>query len=436
MSIREREDELVGVDGPHRRPGYTASVADAIVVGAGPAGAIAGLALARHDLEVLLLDRAAFPRPKPCGDCLSAAATQLLDRLGLLARVQDAGAAEIEAWQIVAPDGGVATGRFPDRPALALERRLLDATLLDAALEAGARFRRAHVAGLHRDASGRVRGVVTRTGDVIGARLVVGADGLRSVVARELGVILRPPRLRKISLTAHVPAPAATGGRGGAPPVRHGEMHVLDGGCIGFAPVGPHRYNLTLVVDQAHAEDLRKQGPEAFFRAWLRRVPSLRERLGDIAPGPLLASGPFDWPTRSSIADGAALVGDAAGYYDPFTGQGIYQAMAGAELLAEAVAPALVRGDGDMAIDRGLRAYATARKRLSRPARRVQRVVEGVVSRPRLANFVLGRLATARVAMDRLLEVTGDLRSPGSLISPAVVSSLILPRTRRVDDPQ
>ena len=393
--------------------------ATVLVVGAGPAGSITGLELARAGVDVLLLDRAEFPRSKPCGDCLSAAATELLDAVGLLHRVRDAGAAEIERWDIVAPDGTVASGAFPDRPALALERRVLDAVLLNAALEAGARLHRAHVTGLRRAGDGRVRGVETRAGALTG-RLVVGADGLRSVVARELDVYRRPPRLRKVSLTAHVPA-------NGSDPTRHGEMHVLAGGCLGVARAGPDRTNLSLVVTEDRAGELRDRGPQAFFQGWLRRVPAVHDRFGDTAPGSLLASGPFDWPTRTPVAHGAALVGDAAGYYDPFTGQGIYQAMAAARALAGAVAPALANEAADRDLDRALRRYARAKRRLTRPARRVQRLVEAVVSRPHLANPVLGRLRRAPRAMDRLIEVTGDLRAPGSLLSPAVLSSFLFP---------
>ncbi|MGK7313158.1 MAG: NAD(P)/FAD-dependent oxidoreductase [Candidatus Longimicrobiales bacterium M2_2A_002] len=408
---------------------------DVIVVGAGPGGSITALLLARRGLDVLLLDRAAFPRPKPCGDCMSAAATALLDRLGLLDRVREAGAAEIERWEIVAPGGQTATGAFSDRPALALERRVLDALLLDAAIEAGARFRQAHVVGLHRGPDGRVRGVRTRDEDTLSARLAVGADGLRSVVARELDVYRRAPRLRKVSLTAHVPAPDSAPGTTGPVDRRHGEMHVLDGGVLGIAPSGPDRYNLTLVVGDEHTDRLRQLGPEPFFRSWLERVPSARDRFGRHDIGPLLASGPFDWPTRSPVADGAALVGDAAGYYDPFTGQGIYQAMAAAERLVAAVGPALEAGAGPASLDPALTRYAADKARLTRPARRVQRLVEAVVSRPWLADLALGRLRDAGVAMDRLIEVTGDLRPPRSLLSPAVVSSLVRPPTRSTHDP-
>jgi 2-polyprenyl-6-methoxyphenol hydroxylase-like FAD-dependent oxidoreductase len=409
--------------------------ADVVVVGAGPAGAMTALLLARRGIPVTLLDRARFPRPKPCGDCLSAAATGLLRRLGLLDRVLDAGAASIGHWRIVALDGTSATGGFGETPALALERRRLDPVLLDAAIEAGAHFRTAQVTDiLVRD--DRVRGVAVRDGasdrSTVEAALVVGADGLRSTVARRLDLVRRKPTLRKVSLTAHLLA------RGDH--LEHGEMHLIPSGCLGYAPAGDGLINLTLVITTAAAADLREMGPAAFFREQVRHAPALDgaliEALDGLSDDDLLASGPFDLAVRTPVSRGAALVGDAAGYYDPFTGQGIYQAMAAAEQLVLAVGPTLESGRIDRAaLDLGLRRYARAKRRLTNPARRVQRGIEWVLSRPRLANRILARLATAPVAMDRLVAVTGALRRPASLLSPAVVSSFMIPRSGGPIDP-
>lgn len=423
----------------------------AIIVGAGPAGSVTALLLARRGIPVVLLDRAAFPRPKPCGDCLSAAATDLLRRIGLLDDVLAAGATALDHWRIIAPDGTPAVGRFGDALALSLERRKLDAVLLDAAIGAGARFHQAQVTDLV-VREGRVNGVrILDGGDErssLAAPLVIGADGLRSIVARRLGLVRRRARLRKVSLTAHLPAP-----RGARPDPEthggmHGEMHVMPDGCVGYAPAGQGVVNVTLVVTTDAARDLGSLGPVEFFRDRLRRVPGLRDRvepsLGALDQDAILASGPFDVPVRRPVGRGAALVGDAAGYYDPFTGQGIYQAMAAAELLTATVGPVLERAAGrapararhqDVSLcrdlDGALRQYVRDKWRLTAPARRVQRVVEAVLSRPWLANRILRRLAGAPGAMDRVVEVTGDLRPPASLLSPPVVSSFMIPRLRR-----
>lgn len=408
---------------------HTDADADVVIVGGGPAGAAAALLLAGAGRRVVIVERAAFPRAKPCGDCLSAAATGLLAELGLLDRVLRAGAARLRGWRIVAPAGHAGHGRFPDGTALALERRLLDALLLDAAVGAGAERVRGHVRDLTRMSRG-IDGVRlhdgTGPGREVRASLVVGADGLRSIVARRAGLIRRRPRLRKVSLTTH--------GTGRAGDSCHGEMHVLDGGCFGIAPAGAGRFNLTLVVEHDHAGSLPDLGPERFMEEWLDRAPAVRARLGDAAlDRPFLASGPFDWPSRAATAPGLALVGDAAGYYDPFTGQGVYQAIEGARLLAAALDGVPLR-DHD-ALDAALARYAAGLRRLTRPARRVQRVVEVALRRPRRADRVVRRLAAAPAVLDRLLEVTGDLRPPRALLSPRLLSSFLFPPARRSDDP-
>lgn len=435
---------------PRDTRAFVEASADAVVVGAGPAGSATALLLARQGLRVALVDRQAFPRDKPCGECLSAHAGRVLQRLGVLDAIEAARPARLHGWTIHAPGGSRFTGLFgDDGPALAMERRQLDATLLQAAQAAGARFVQGHVTDtLGSTTSGRAAGGVP-AGQLTGvagrhpdgrpfrlaARLVVGADGLRSVVARRLDLVRRPPRLRKVSLTTHVDAP------GLFPPGTRwlGEMHLADGACIGLAPVNDagHRVNLTLVVAARHAAGLRQAGPEQFVRDWVRRMPALRHRLrahlrgarnGEAPmplPGPFLASGPFDVPTRAVIADGVALVGDAAGYYDPFTGQGIYRALASAELLAEVAGRALRSGDTSA---RQLAPFARRLSRLVTPGRRLQHVIEWALARPRRADHVVRRLARATGVANTLVAVTGDARPVGALLAPGMLARFLFAR--------
>jgi flavin-dependent dehydrogenase len=236
----------------------------------------------------------------------------------------------------------------------------------------------------------------------IRARLVVGADGLRSVVSRRLGLLARRPRLRKLALTAHVR---------GWDPAAGGEVRVSGrAACVGIAPVGQGLANVTVVVphQQAHQVD---GDADAYFDAALAR-----EGLGGLVrEDAVLASGPFDWPVRAAVAEGALLVGDAAGYYDPFTGQGIYRALHGGELAAAGAHQALEQGDLSV---RGLDGYERARRRAFGPGERMQHLVEAFLSRPRLLGALARRCAAHPRLGDALVRVTGDVAVPGSLVGP------------------
>jgi menaquinone-9 beta-reductase len=372
---------------------------------------------------VLLLDRSRFPRPKPCGDCLSAGATAVLQRTGVLQDVLRLPHARLRGWRIVAPGGASFHGSFAAAggdSALAIERLHLDAALAAAAIGAGARFLGdVRVRDLLRDADGRVTGVRLRDA-ALRAPLVIGADGLRSVVASRLGAVRRPPRLRKVSLTLHVDAAIV------APDL--GEMHTGDGICAGVAPLraDASRCNLTVVADADRFGRDVAADPRAFVRHALATLPALDGRVDHrlLDDTDMLASGPFDRPVDTAIHDGAALVGDAAGYYDPFTGQGVFQALASAEILAAVCDAALHSGDTSA---RALRDYDTRRRRLLRGARLLQHIIEAVLSRPRIANPAIARIHHARRFADTMIAVTGDIAPAHHLLAPRTLLSLLHP---------
>lgn len=411
---------------------------DVLVVGGGPAGATTGMLLARHGYDVLIVDRRHFPREKPCGDCIGAGVLPLLERLGVLGSIEALPHARLEGWSIGVEGGPRFRGVFdapntqPAGYSLAVRRNHLDAVLLGEARAAGCRTLTGwQVEGVLVSPRGVVHGVRGRNegGEPasLAARVVVGADGLRSIISRRLGLVRRRPRLRRTSLTAHLV------GIPGAGPC--GEMHLAEGYCLGLAPVGRQTWNVTVVAETRRTSARHPTGGEALFAAGLDRFVSLRDRLRDARcattgrpPGRgirLLASGPFDWPVRAPITDGAVLVGDAAGYFDPFTGQGIRHALQGAEILAEELATVLAAGNVTRA---ALRGYARRHASLIRPSRLLERGVDAVAWRPRLRAWAFRRLAGAPAAADAIVSAAAGLMPVHCLISGGAAATFLSAR--------
>ncbi len=395
---------------------------DAIVVGAGPAGAATALLLSRGGARVLLLDRARFPRHKPCSEYLSPATTAILGRLdGVLEAVERAPHAKVYGMKVVAPSGVVMCGRLAGAYSFALPRATFDTILLRAAARAGAVVREStRVQDLLWDGRA-VAGVVARAGDgkreTWRARVVVGADGLRSVVARRLG-LLRASAPRRVAFTAHVAHVAGVDGVG--------ELHVGDTGYVGLGPVGEGVTTVALVVP---LRSVRAGGTDyrAGLFAQLERFPGLAGRFD---PRQLvravLATGPFaQWAERPCVA-GALLVGDAADFFDPFTGQGIYAALRGAELAAAALLPALAAGNGSGSLSHAaLAPYAAARRREFRSKWLFERLIALGIGWPALTNRVVRRLAVRPDLADLVVGAAGNIVPAARVLAPSVLAQLV-----------
>lgn len=398
---------------------------DVVVVGAGPGGSASAAALADLGWSVLLLDRAAFPRPKPCGECINPGGVAALSRLGLLDAVLARSPASLAGWAIRTERGRGARGRFAPHatPGLGIPREVLDHALVEEAVRRGATFRdRVQVVDVDPGTDGPAVVLQLRSTSgtpvpaTVSARMVVAADGLRSSLARRLSTVGRPPRLRKLSLTARV--------RGEGPPRHEGMLFLGPEGTVGVAPVHATLplWNVTVVVDPEKEGSRVKADPGAFVEAALAALPLSWTTPPALEGGPW-ASGPFDWPSARSGAGRVLFVGDAAGYYDPLTGQGIFRALRSAELASKRVDEVL-RGERSPA--QAVEEHGSSLRRAFRPGRVVQRLVEAVVSSDGPRNLALRHLARGN-RLDALIRVTGDAAPVRTLLHPM----LWLPRPGR-----
>ncbi|MEV5428166.1 geranylgeranyl reductase family protein [Streptomyces sp. NPDC052701] len=314
---------------------------DLAVVGAGPAGAATALGALHADpgLRVALLDRAAFPRDKACGDGVAPHVLDLLAEVGVTGLLDD----RTPVGRLRLGRGGLAAERRMARPAWVVPRRILDARLVDAAVAAGARLLRHRVRDLrqHTDA-------VLLDGE-ISAAVVVGADGAHSVVRRALG---RPRGPVALALRGYAPVAP---GRSGAQVIEFGTRHQpsyawsFDRGD-GLANVG-------------YGEFLHRNRP-APTRA------QLLERLETLLPG---ATGggrhwvghhlPLSTARWRPPAGRVLLAGDAACLVNPLTGEGIHYAVATGVAAGRAAAAALRAGRPEQAGER----YALATRRILLP---------------------------------------------------------------------
>jgi geranylgeranyl reductase family protein len=370
-------------------------VVDVAIVGGGPAGSSCAVFCAAVGLRVALIEREKFPREKVCGDCVNPSCWPVLERLGVVEEIRNLRFAALNGVEFIAiGDQKLRIDFAPtDRGMIAIKRSLLDNILLNRARKFGAQVHEeATVVSLHKTRDRDWKIDIVR--DTLLARILVGADGRNSTVARLCNLLPTPERER-IALQAHVPLPHDFGNRI--------VLQFLPEGYSGQAPVNNRELNLCLVGTPPTISSLRSWAGRQFHlpanQTWRTITPLTR--------APITAR-------RENLF----LIGDAARVVEPFTGEGIYYALRSGELAAEAIVE-ILRGEDRSASAKArtdrqsiLREFARAHRAMYRGRLWINQLARTAVLHPRFASSLLATPISAPILRAFTEKIVRSIAAP------------------------
>ena len=358
--------------GARRTMGRRGGVVDVAVVGGGPAGLAAAIAAARRGLSTVVLERGAVPADKACGEGLLPPGVRALEHLGVMPYLPPSSMRPFAGVRFVQEDGSFLDAMLPGGGGLGIRRTALVAALA----------RRAEALGVKLWPQSAVRGVIRHyettflslaRGD-LEARVIVAADGLHSRLRRGAGLCAPPGRRRRVALRQHYAV---------SPWTDRVEVYVDGRGEAVVTPVAHDTVNVNVVWE--HGAVAGRTMAEH-----LERFPSLRERLAAAAiTSTVKGAGPMAVRARRRTAHRLVLVGDAAGFVDSISGDGLSIAFASALTLGEYLPAAITRG----ATVASLRGYEHAARRIFRSYWTVTQALLWIARHPRCRTALIRRLA-------------------------------------------
>jgi menaquinone-9 beta-reductase len=394
------------------------------IVGGGPAGAAMAIRLAQAGKHVVLFERWPEPRWRACGVYSSPLTRRRLADLGLAPAALEQLIQPIAGLVVETLDGAAVRLAYDAvGDACGLDRPALDAALIDRARAAGAEIQQGAVARSIDWSDGKHGSAELDVADADGTsrwrvRLVVGADGRESVVARSAGVA-GGRRFRRAGITVH---------RRSDLPMRQlpidGRMVIGHGWYCGVAPVPGGRVNVGIVLAE---RELRRQlsgagGVAGIVSRTVDQLPGRRQAWQDApATDEVQVALPLAHRVRRATGERFVLVGDAAGFIDPLSGEGLHRALVSVELAADAIA-SWSKGDGD-----ALRVYDRRLRTRFRNKDIVSWVLQAFIARPELLSYAVRRLASRHSLRRTFGLAMADMAPASKVLQPAFLGRLLAP---------
>ena len=411
---------------------------DVVVIGGGPAGCAMALDLNSRGYNVALCDQAKFPRDKVCGEFISPGADPILEKLGVLDSIEALTPKRLKGVAIssyesaeLAIDYPIAAGSGLRSTSLSVPRYQLDALFLKQVQNAGVKVFEQHKVTDFIFNEGCVAGVKgwdeTKTTFSLNSKLVVDAGGRNAVSLRKLSLKREPRGGSKIAFSAHW--------QGVCLPQDYCYMHVSRPGYTGISSVGNGKANVVLVVQEKSLNLTQKtltgdgklalrRGAEAFYHRVLmqnRRRSKMLENGERVEPVRSVESLAF--AVKPVPCGGLILVGDATGFIDPFTGEGIYLSLRSSQLAGEVIHA----GFKSSKFSRNfLSVYDQRRQQEFGGKFLLSRVLQWLIYNRPFCNRVMKSLSTNQILAETLVGVIGDILPAEKVVSMRFLSKLLV----------
>lgn len=379
---------------------------DVIIVGAGPSGSLSAHLLAKSGLDVLVIERQKHLKRKVCGEYLCPLGVDLLKNLGLNGLLSNFN--DVKGMNIFSPKEVMLNSFFPkinekENWGKSLNREIFDNSLVDVALKSGAIFElESMVINCTNNASYWTIEVHDKSGHVkfFKSRLLIAADGVSSIVAKKLDITTTKKIEDRVAIHFWLDKKTYFENKG--------QMHLFaDGSYMGIDPTDENEMNISLVCMKSKLKEFKST--HALLNYYIADSKILSQQIGYIDESiKVYVVATLNHETKDYHYPNLALVGDAAGFIDPLTGEGIFNALWTASALCREI-----RKDGfKLTNTSALVSYKRSKKIFFKQKRILNYFFQWLIRQNRLVELIAGFLTKKKKRADSFVGIIGNVYKP------------------------